>query len=413
MKKKLLKMFKLFSIVVFFTYSYTSLQAQSAAALYFDGLDDYAAAPVFTITSNNNFSFETAVKITTVSPVTQFIVYNGNSASDGYGFFVPANSTSLSVLFGGIAFNNTTYTLTPGVWTYLTATFDSGTLNLYVNGVLNQTLSTTNPNPPTTGSFVIGSDPTGNSNFNGSIDETRLWSRVLCPAEILNNYNGELSSIQPGLLAYYRYNQGIASGNNTTITSAMDDVSSSNLTLNNFALTGTVSNWVAPGAVVSGSYVPSYVSITGSTVICQGNSANLTASTSATSYTWNTGSNNLTISPSPTTTTIYSVVATNTAGCMGSATFTLNVNTCAGIKNINNALENTINIYPNPSNGVFNIQLNENSSIEVSDVLGNIILTDKITASTYNLNLSTQAQGIYILKVRINEQVKTARLVKE
>lgn len=412
MKKSLLKKLQLLLLIVLFTPFFTTLRSQTAAALNFDGLNDYASAPVFTTTGNNNFSFETAVMITTVSPVAQFIVYNGNSASDGYGFFVPANSTSLSVLFGGVAFNNTTYSLTPGVWTYLTATFASGTLNLYVNGVLNQTLSTTNPNPPATGSFVVGSDPSGNSNFIGSIDETRLWSRVLCPAEILNNYNGELSSVQPGLIAYYRYNQGIASGPNTTITSALEVVSSSNLTLNNFALTGTVSNWVAPGAVVSGSYVVSYVSIAGPTVICVGNSANLTASTSATSYTWNTGSNNLTISPSPTTTTIYSVIATNTAGCMGSATFTLNINPCAGIKNLNDPA-NSITIFPNPSSGVFNIQLNENSNVEVSDVLGNIILTDKANAATYNLNLSTQAQGIYILKVRVNEQVKTARLVKE
>ena len=97
---------------------------------------------------------------------------------------------------------------------------------------------------------------------------------------------------------------------------------------------------------------------------------------------------------------------------MGSAAITVSVNPCAGIENLNDPA-NSITIFPNPSRGVFNVQLNENSNVEVSDVLGNIILTDKVNSATYNLNLSTQAQGIYILKVRVNEQVKTARLIKE
>jgi hypothetical protein len=85
------------------------------------------------------------------------------------------------------------------------------------------------------------------------------------------------------------------------------------------------------------------VSINSSTnSICSGNTVSLTAN-GATNYTWSTSSTNTTITQSPTVTTTYSVIGTNTTGCFNTAVQTITVNsaianagptktvTCAGM----------------------------------------------------------------------------------
>jgi hypothetical protein len=65
------------------------------------------------------------------------------------------------------------------------------------------------------------------------------------------------------------------------------------------------------------------VSISNSS-LCLGETATLTAS-GASTYTWNTGSNNAVISISPVNTVTYSVSGSVTNGCSGTKTFTINV----------------------------------------------------------------------------------------
>lgn len=78
------------------------------------------------------------------------------------------------------------------------------------------------------------------------------------------------------------------------------------------------------------------LSINGSTSICQGNVALLTAGGAAT-YLWNTNANTASISVSPQISTNYTVTGTSTQGCVNSATVGLLVNTSptvsAGVSN--------------------------------------------------------------------------------
>ena len=85
-----------------------------------------------------------------------------------------------------------------------------------------------------------------------------------------------------------------------------------------------------------------------------------------------------------------------------------------------NLVNNTMNIYPNPSNGnsTVNFELSENSevSMKVTDILGKTVATPfqnaNLQAGVHNLNLQTQlSKGTYIVTLDVNGKQVSKRLV--
>lgn len=72
-------------------------------------------------------------------------------------------------------------------------------------------------------------------------------------------------------------------------------------------------------------------------------------------------------------------------------------------------INSTIQVYPNPTNAVLNVKLddfNKNGNIEVYDMIGKQVLpAQKINGNTLELNVSTLAKGIYFLKVHHDKGV--------
>jgi len=77
-----------------------------------------------------------------------------------------------------------------------------------------------------------------------------------------------------------------------------------------------------------------------------------------------------------------------------------------------------ISVYPNPSNGIFNISLGdiEPTSIEVYDLTGKIIVSKKevlISNFETSIDLSKASQGIYFVKINTNNQNVVKRIIKK
>lgn len=160
---------------------------------------------------------------------------------------------------------------------------------------------------------------------------------------------------------------------------------------------------------------PSVTALASNTLICVGNSAVLTASTTATSYAWNTGATTMSISVSPTVTTTYTVNVTDVTTCSSSAVVTVNVSTCTGI---NEQVAYNVNVYPNPTTGVLNItltsELTKNSTLEIYDAIGKLIVTEVLSNELNTFNLSNLSNGIYTFKVLNNaNMVKLGKLIKQ
>ncbi len=153
--------------------------------------------------------------------------------------------------------------LTLNTWQHVAGTYDGTWMRIYVNGVIVDSLAKTISIVNSTSNLGIGYAPiyVGSRNFPGKIDEVRIWNVTRTSAEIAANMNNELCVIPSSIKAYYTFNQGIASGTNTTTTTLTDLSGNGNTgTLTNFALSGAASNWttgqsLTPGSVVSSNNV--------------------------------------------------------------------------------------------------------------------------------------------------------------
>jgi Secretion system C-terminal sorting domain len=80
-------------------------------------------------------------------------------------------------------------------------------------------------------------------------------------------------------------------------------------------------------------------------------------------------------------------------------------------------LQNIV-LYPNPSNGIFNLVSGDNeiTEIQVYDLTGKVIWTKKdfaVSNSEIQINLSSISQGIYFVKISANNQSTVKRIIKE
>ncbi len=182
-----------------------------------------------------------------------------------------------------------------------------------------------------------------------------------------------------------------------------------------FTCMGTDANGCTNTATVCMNVLPNpTVSTTSSnTLICSGQTSTLT-SNGALTYSWSTSATGSTTAVSPTVNTTYTVTGTDANGCMDTDTLTQYVSACTGINE--NGNYSHFQLYPNPTSGelVLKTELKEDLSIEVYNVLGEIIVQKKITGTETKLNLSAHANGIYFTRIVENgKPLFFSKIIKE
>jgi hypothetical protein len=278
---------------------------------------------------------------------------NFNYACQAVGF----DNSGVAIMHGGSMLNN-------GQWHHIVAVLDATTgiqatnVKFYVDGVLQSaitcsvgSISTTinsNSGLPIRVGLDVPPSSGGVRYFKGDLDDFYMYNRAITPAEVLQLYNYSPCTAAPT-------DPGLIAGNNTICSGAANIYSVAPVagaTSYTWSLPGgwtgtSSSNTISaiPGVnsgIISviagngcGNSQPSAINVTVNPspsllvtatqfTICKGNSTSLTAS-GASTYTWNSFIVAPGITVSPTITSNYTLVGTNSFGCTSQTVTTVNV----------------------------------------------------------------------------------------
>lgn len=113
---------------------------------------------------------------------------------------------------------------------------------------------------------------------------------------------------------------------------------------------------------------------------------------------------------------LYTITGSN--GCSNTAKDTLTVNACVGLEELTSDVN--FNVYPNPTTGVFTLDLTTSSDLKgvlyITSIDGKVVVNDVIEGNgliSKTINISHLANGIYYLKLETKDAIKTYKVLKQ
>lgn len=453
---------KLLLTLVFLTSLY-SANAQNQNSMAFDGIDDYVSVSGASsyVVGAQGMSITCWVYPSNTAPAYPnfdgFAGFRNDVDADFY--LVQVGATALEGRFRndqGTPFTITSNILTTNTWQHIALTYSDGWLRMYKNGVLRDSMAATGGISNSAVDFNIGNVAFANADFllTGKMDETSFWSRRLTDIELKCIPNNGIDTSMLGLELYYKFNQGTAGGNNTSIASLIDESAHQDGMFNGLALSGSASNFVAgastatittgyicPGAsytyngnvlTVAGSYVDTLQNSQGCDSLVQLNLVQLLVDTAVTqngftltanhvspTYKWLDCNNGYAVIPgavsqsfTPTVPGSYAVVISQ-SGC--SDTSNCHVMATVGLNSLN-AIQGLV-VYPTYTNDLVKLEFNQTRNkvnISVMDISGKVVYAiaeDQI--SNTKISLNEMADGMYFIRVTADNESGVYRIVKK
>jgi hypothetical protein len=169
-------------------------------AISCDGVDDFAIASFSPLVSTSTFTVEVWARPDAFSSFGSVA-----SASDGYA--VGAAGDARFTIGPGSTVTASGGSLTLGEWVHLAGTYDGTTVRVFVDG--QPVGSEIKPDMAVVSliNFKFCVWPNGGAFFQGAVDEMRIWDHVRTDEEIASAHAESLPGDEPGLLAYYRFDE--------------------------------------------------------------------------------------------------------------------------------------------------------------------------------------------------------------
>lgn len=201
-------------------------KGRSNSAYSFNGTNSYINLPVSTAQSSTVFTMSAWIYPTSSASTATII---GSNAIGGPQFRVETNLTLGLVNQGANNIGFSTGTVQLNQWSHVAVSYDaSGNFKFYING--QSAGSNNNLRSLSYSYYRIGAPSIGAGElFTGSIDDVRIYNRVLAQSEVqqqADSYNAglQVSNLQSGLIADYPFNgnakDGTPNASNGTVTGA-------------------------------------------------------------------------------------------------------------------------------------------------------------------------------------------------
>ncbi|MEI7660824.1 MAG: LamG-like jellyroll fold domain-containing protein, partial [Bacteroidota bacterium] len=228
------------------------LMSQSNQYLHFDKVDDFVQLPNGSqyVSGSNQLSMTGWFYCDALAYGQGYMGFRAGSGTAEF-YLIQLNTgvmecrlVTTAGFFEYVAPSNTAI---PQVWQHIAWIYDGTAIKLYVNGVLKGSKPASGTFLGPTVSFGIGKSILGGYNFvyGGRIDEVSVWNKALTQTEIQAMMTNELTGTEANLQLYYKFNQGVPGGNNTSITKLICQTGTGDrdADLLNFAMIGPTSNF--------------------------------------------------------------------------------------------------------------------------------------------------------------------------
>ncbi len=160
--------------------------------LIFSGSGNHVASPAFPLA--NTFSVSCWVNAATRNSAYARIVESAYNSQYYLGFDATGTKLQWIVNSSVPPFGNiTSPAINPGTWYFVTGTYDGATASLYVNGSLVSANALPAPSAQSL-QVYIGSYRLPGWDFNGAMDDVRVYNRALSPSEVTNLFQWNAST---------------------------------------------------------------------------------------------------------------------------------------------------------------------------------------------------------------------------
>ncbi|CAM4421845.1 LamG domain-containing protein [Flavobacterium terrigena] len=365
-----------------------------------------------------------------------------------------------------------------GEWNHVTVTAENGGfLKYYVNGTFVAQVAFTQYVENTWGLGLGYSSPYPANTVQAELDDLRIWKKALTPAEILQNMNYELAGTETGLGIYYNFDHTVGNTNSITSngttqfeitlgtnyslqpsTSPVANIASDfqnvvkgkwskNNTVNVVGLSvlGTITDFntnvvvgkkddvttdVVPGSTMALSYLKGGWEINPlnfATADLQVDLAAVFTNSAAFDATVDhyeliKGDPNGTYQIVGTATSASGIVTFTNVALSGDTYYLGYILTSVLGNNAFNSINDTVSLYPNPTEGNTIIEVNgkagSNVNVTVFDIVGRKVLDIQKQAIGSNQKIELDLTGIageqlFVIQVQVGDQIKTFKLLKK
>jgi hypothetical protein len=152
----------------------------------------------------------------------------------------------------------------------------------------------------------------------------------------------------------------------------------------------------SPAIVKVTVFSPENIPITTENKICAGNDAVLIA-TGAESYTWSTGLQSSSITVNAVDGKAYAVKGIDARGCLATGSLTLKAEDCTSLSGSEGEI--ALNLYPNPNQGEFRIDVPQDSKMLVYNLGGFLLRSGYLVKGSNPVSLKGMPMGLYVIQI--------------